>query len=111
MTLHEMDAVRCKEWKLMKFICDINDELAYRIFNIFHLPLYLVYILVVLTAADTYLYNFFIGFNIFLIFHAILHYYFKRYPHNTFNSFSYAIIYGMACCAVAELFWVYFYEK
>jgi len=36
---HELDAIQCHEWRMFPFICQLNDELAYRVFTILHVPL------------------------------------------------------------------------
>ena len=38
--VHEMDAIRCKEWKMFIMLKDIKEEYGYLIFTLLHLPIY-----------------------------------------------------------------------
>ena len=42
LVIHEFDAIRRKEWRLFVFLKDLEDELAYQIFTLLHLPFLLL---------------------------------------------------------------------
>ncbi|CAA9569324.1 MAG: hypothetical protein AVDCRST_MAG19-2609, partial [uncultured Thermomicrobiales bacterium] len=37
---HEMDAIKCKEWRLFPVTSGMGDEAGYRVFTGVHVPLY-----------------------------------------------------------------------
>jgi hypothetical protein len=43
MIIHEMDAVRCREWRIFPGLSRMNESLAFKIFIIAHIPLFLLY--------------------------------------------------------------------
>lgn len=98
--IHEMDAVRTKEWRMFIILKDMKDETAHRVFTIIHLPLYLC-ALYALSIGGTASYVLKIIIDAFLIGHAALHYAFRNHSGNGFESgFSKTIIYGAATLAV-----------
>ncbi|MEM1483719.1 DUF6713 family protein [Oscillospiraceae bacterium PP1C4] len=42
--IHEMDAIRTKEWKMFIILKKMTDEKAYKVFTLIHLPLYFLII-------------------------------------------------------------------
>ncbi|WP_368665131.1 DUF6713 family protein, partial [Paenibacillus borealis] len=38
--LHEMDAIRAKEWRMFIILKDMEDNRVFKVFTILHLPLY-----------------------------------------------------------------------
>ena len=76
---HEMDAIRNQEWKMFIGLKELPEETAYRIFLLLHLPLYLI-ILVLLTTDLVGIGMIIV--DVFLIFHTILHYFFRHHPEN-----------------------------
>jgi len=38
--LHEMDAIRAKEWKMFAVLKNMNEQNGYIVFSLLHLPLY-----------------------------------------------------------------------
>jgi len=82
LVMHEMDAIHCKEWKIFIFFENISDRKGYLIFSILHFPLFIA--ILFLTK-----YQFEIMFwilNIFLVFHSILHLFFRNHKFNHFQS-------------------------
>lgn len=71
--IHEMDAIRRKEWKLFIFLKDLNEEAGYRVFTFLHLPLYVLLFWGLFLATKTISYYFALGLNIFYIIHLALH--------------------------------------
>lgn len=99
--IHEMDAIRLREWKLFILLRDMKDETAYRIFTILHLPLYMLILYMVFygNATASALWKGII--DLFLIGHGILHFGFRKHKENGFTSlFSKSIIYIMPVLAV-----------
>lgn len=99
--VHEMDAVRCQEWKLFIFLSQMEEQAAYRIFTFIHIPLYgwlfweLAHnpAIALITALDT-----------FFIIHVLLHWGFRRHPDYQFNSwFSWLLIVGAGLCGALDL--------
>jgi len=99
--MHEMDAIKAKEWRLFVFLKDLEDELAYKIFTIIHLPLYFVLLYSIIERSTTA----YIVLDVFLIGHTVAHALFERYhPRYEFkNRLSRAIIYPMGVVAIIHL--------
>jgi len=102
--VHEMDAIRAKEWKMFVVLKDITEETAYRVFTFIHFPLYLAAFYVLfcngVTASDVLK----IMIDIFLVFHAFVHYAFRKHRNNGFHTwFSKINIYSMAALALLHL--------
>ena len=77
--LHEMDAIRCKEWRIFPLTYFLNDTVGYAVFLMAHLPLYYF---VLKSLNDT---SFQYGLNIFFIIHLGLHILFLKHPKNEFK--------------------------
>ena len=76
---HEMDAVRKQEWKMFIVLKDMEEERAYSIFMLLHIPLYTVPIL--LLFSRYYLMASYIV-DAFLILHVFLHWGFRKHRAN-----------------------------
>ena len=81
--IHEMDAVRCKEWRIFPGLSLLNDRTGFRIFMIAHLPLF-YFIFWRLTAYEN---NevLITGLDIFFILHIGLHLIFLTHKRNEFK--------------------------
>lgn len=77
--LHEMDAIRCKEWRIFPLTYFLNDKVGYIVFLLAHLPLY--YFLMISLNNQSVQY----GLNIFFIIHLGLHLLFLKHPKNEFR--------------------------
>lgn len=77
--LHEMDAIRCKEWRIFPLTYFLNDKIGYPVFLFAHLPLY--YFLLKNLENISFPY----GLNIFFIIHLGLHILFLKHPKNEFK--------------------------
>ena len=98
--LHEMDAIRAKEWKMFITLKDMEDERAFKIFTILHLPLYA---LLFYSFVSHQLLSYII-IDLFFIFHSIAHLFFEKHQHNNFkNLFSRLLIYPMGLLGVIHL--------
>lgn len=99
--VHEMDAIRYQEWKMFFILKDMDDNKAYNIFLLLHIPLYTVALCFIMSSFRT------LGFyiiDIFLIVHLILHICFLKNKNNQLNNkLSMSIIVLMAVLSVIHL--------
>lgn len=84
--LHEMDAIRQQEWKLFIFLKDMRDDVAYCVFTAMHMPLYFTIILLLVDSYGKYYTAISVGLDIFLIFHTVIHFFFRNKINNKFNN-------------------------
>lgn len=78
--LHEMDAVRHCEWRMFKFLGDMEDEKAYTVFLWLHFPLYALALGALFTSYNWIIWY---GVNAFLVGHGIVHELFAKHPKNS----------------------------
>ena len=99
--VHEMDAIRGKEWKMFIILKDMPEEKAYPIFMLLHIPLYTAILFLLFSSffqAGYYIVD------IFLIAHLLLHLFFRDHPANRLNGpISKWIIYSSGALAVLHL--------
>lgn len=80
---HEMDAIRKQEWKMFILLKEMEEERAYRIFMLLHIPLYTVLLMLLFSTkfrTGVYLTD------TFLIAHMLIHLGFRNHPANRFNN-------------------------
>ena len=73
--LHELDAIRAREWKMFIFLKDMKEQNGYIVFTLIHLPLYFW---VIYTVSQVWSGGYAIVYlltDIFLIGHAVIHYF------------------------------------
>jgi hypothetical protein len=88
---HELDAIHQQEWRFFFAAIPLSDQTAYRLFTALHIPIF-VFILWNLQS-----FRFQIGFDLFLIIHAGLHWFLRHHPKVNFNNwFSRLWIFGGA---------------
>ncbi|MEL6672235.1 MAG: DUF6713 family protein [Bacteroidota bacterium] len=81
--IHEMDAIRCKEWQIFPGLALLEDRLGFQLFMLAHIPLYLI---ILLALADPGRQNGWVfGLNIFFLVHLGLHLLFLKHPKNQFK--------------------------
>ena len=80
---HEMDAVRCKEWRIFPGLSLLRDKLGFRIFLLAHIPLF-GFLFLGLNNSNN-LANLIYYLEIFFIAHLILHLLYFRHPKNEFK--------------------------
>lgn len=101
--VHEMDAIRCREWAIFPLLARLDDKTGYATFTALHIPLYLVPFLGLL-VGDEPSRGLLIGLDVFFIIHVFLHVLFLRHPKNQFTSlFSWAIIVGAGLSGLIDL--------
>ncbi|NLV68192.1 MAG: hypothetical protein GXY14_11035 [Spirochaetes bacterium] len=87
--VHELDAVRRREWRMMIFSDRVSDETAYIIFTALHVPLFFIIFLMVETQFNLIYWSV----SIFGLFHFFIHYIFRKHSENRMlNVFSRTII-------------------
>ncbi len=81
--IHEMDAVRCKEWRIFPGLSLLKDDLGYKVFTLTHIPLFfLIYFeLVSNELREPFIY----GLSIFFIIHIGLHLLLLKNKKNEFK--------------------------
>lgn len=100
MLMHEMDAIRCKEWRIFPGLSILNDRLGLIIFMAAHIPLF-YWIMNEVQANNE---SFRVGFDYFAIIHFILHLIFLLHPKNEFKDYiSWIIITGAAVFGTLDL--------
>ena len=100
---HEMDAVRCKEWKIFPVLNKIGDEAGYLAFTSLHVPIYAL-LLWGLYGDDDVNRGLIVGLDAFFVVHVLLHLIFYNHPQNQFRSiFSYALIFGAGLFGAIDL--------
>jgi hypothetical protein len=98
--LHEMDAIRCKEWRIFPGLSLLDDKLGFIVFTFAHIPL-VFWILAETMSGDEKFRHYF---SIFLIIHLFLHLLFLMHKKNEFKDWiSWTIIVGAAVCGVLDL--------
>jgi hypothetical protein len=100
--LHEMDAVRCREWRIFPGLSLLPDKTGQLVFMLAHLPVFywIFWKLFQQPLND----KFIAGMNIFFIFHLALHLLFLKHPRNEFKDWlSWTFIAGAAACGLTDL--------
>jgi hypothetical protein len=96
--VHELDAIRQREWRFFFTPLSVSDETAYRIFVSLHAPLFVL----VLWFVESPLVQ--LGLNAFIIVHGFLHLRFRNHPLIRFDSwFSRFWIFGGASLGAIHL--------
>lgn len=99
--IHEMDAVKNREWRMFIILKSMPEEKACRVFTIAHIPLYAAALLLLISPSQQIL---FYVLDVFLIGHAVIHFCFRHHENNAFTSvFSKTIIYLMGGFAAVHL--------
>lgn len=100
--LHEMDAIRCKEWRIFPGLSLLSDKIGQVLFVFAHLPLF-YFIFWRLTYSQN-IEAFMKGFNIFMIVHLLLHILFLKHKNNEFKDWiSWSVIIGSGICGIIDL--------
>jgi|SRR5690606_648757 len=100
--MHEMDAIRCKEWRIFPGLSMLSDKVGHIVFLFLHIPLF-YFVLWKLTHSQD-LEAFMYGFNIFMIVHLGLHILFLKHKNNEFKDWiSWSIIIGAGICGLIDL--------
>ncbi len=97
---HELDAIRHHEWRLFAFLNRLDDDVAYAIFALLHIPLFFLFLWFVAYPAPW----FYTAADSFAIIHLGLHWWFRTDPRYEFQGFvSNFFIVGTALAGAAHL--------
>lgn len=102
--IHEMDAIKAKEWKMFIFFKSMKEEIAYRIFAGVHFPLYFIILFLMTQGNEKVKLWIFMILDILLILHTLVHFLFRNNKNNGFLSvYSKIIIYLIGISAIVNL--------
>jgi len=102
--VHELDAIRRHEWRMFVALNRMDDERAFQIFSILHVPLLMVIFWFLTYPSVMVVFWFQVILDTFLIIHKFLHDSFQKHPHNEFTtSFSKRLINSMALVGFIQL--------
>ena len=101
--IHEMDAIRCHEWRIFPGLSILSDRIGMIVFILLHIPLFYWFF----SAFESMIQNqgnLRIGFDVFLIFHMMLHILYLKHKKNEFKDWiSWTFIIGAGLCGVVDL--------
>lgn len=98
--MHEMDAIRCKEWRIFPGLSLLNDKVGLMVFIFLHIPLF-YWILLETQLGHA---SFRIGFDYFLMIHLGLHLLFLLHKKNEFKDWiSWSIIIGAGLAGLLDI--------
>jgi hypothetical protein len=102
MMIHEMDAVRCKEWRIFPGLSLLDDKWGFNVFMVAHIPIfYFLYWGLLEQKNNEGLIH---GLNIFFIVHVGLHLLFTRHKSNEFKDWlSWTIISGAGLFGLLDI--------
>ena len=102
MLAHEMDAIRCREWRIIPGLSYLPDAKGFRLFILAHVPLYYVMLWAVIAGPDRA--EVMVGLDIFFIVHLALHLLYTRSSANKFRGWiSWSLIVGAALFGAVDL--------
>jgi len=100
--MHEMDAIRCREWRIFPGLSSLDEKLAFPIFMFAHIPLYLIPLYYLREDMNPEL--LIRGINYFFILHFCLHFLLLKHKNNEFTDWiSWTIISGAGICGLLDL--------
>ena len=109
--IHEIDAIRCQEWRMMVILKNMENKKAYQIFILFHIPVLILIFWFLGQPNMVVRFWFQIIVDSFLIIHKLLHLLFRNHKENSFTSgFSKGIINGMAIVGLVHLVLILFFK-
>ena len=101
-TMHEMDAIRCKEWRIFPGLSSLNDKWGYLIFMFAHIPIFFFIYINLFNAESPN--TFITGFNIFLVVHLLMHIFYLKHKKNEFKDWiSWILIIGSGLFGIIGL--------
>lgn len=80
---HELDAIRHHEWRLFAFLNRLDDDAAYAVFALLHIPLFGLFLWFVANPATW----FYVAADSFSIIHLGLHWWFRSHSRYEFQGF------------------------
>ena len=102
--VHELDASRRHEWRMFIILNKMDDERAFQIFSILHIPLLMVIFWLITSPSVIVVFWSQVVLATFLIIHKFLHNSFQKHPKNEFDTaFSKRLIDLMAVVGFIQL--------
>lgn len=102
LSIHELDAVRCREWRIFPGLTLLSDKTGYIVFLFAHIPLFFWVFWQLSHASNPQ--SFIKAFDIFFIIHMGAHLLLLRHRNNEFRDWiSWVIIAGTAVFGLADL--------
>lgn len=102
--MHEMDAIKCREWRMFIILKDMKENYGYVIFTLLHLPIYFLCLASMFNNINYLNSRESIWIDVLLILHSIVHFSFRKNKNNEFNKlFSQFIIYGISLIAMMRI--------
>ena len=88
LTVHELDAVRCREWRIFPGLSQLNDRHGMLVFIFAHVPLFVWFFhnLSGVQAEPTSTFR--VGFDVFSAIHVVLHALLFKNPKNEFRDWA-----------------------
>lgn len=100
---HEMDAIRCQEWRMFPGLSRMTERTGYATFTAIHVPLYAA-LLWGLTQGDAASTGLIAGLDLFFVVHLVVHILLRNHPENRFGSWlSWSLFGGAGLCGAADL--------
>jgi hypothetical protein len=101
MALHEIDAIRCHEWRMIPGLQTLPEAVAKKVFVVGHLPL--LVLLSLFFWSEQYAITALTYFNLFVVVHCFAHIFGRQSKVNVFTGFySWFLILGSAVCSIIE---------
>ncbi len=100
--MHEMDAIRCHEWRLFPGLGSLNDKSGFMVFTLAHIPLFYFLLAGLLGQQDNT--GLIFGLNVFFIAHFVMHLLFLKHKKNEFKDWlSWTLIAGAAFFGLLDI--------
>jgi hypothetical protein len=100
--VHELDAVRCREWRIFPLTAFLDDETGMRVFILAHVPLFAIILFYAGKSLSAGGDGFSLSMAIFCVLHAFIHWAYERHPKCEFrNPLSRGIIWACAGAGLA----------
>ncbi|MEY4593729.1 MAG: hypothetical protein RIQ47_139 [Bacteroidota bacterium] len=102
LVMHEMDAIRCREWRIFPGLSSLSEKSGMIVFLLAHLPLF--YFIFWRLSHGQDIEAFIRGFSIFMLVHLGLHVVYLKHKNNEFKDrISWSIIIGSGIRGLLEL--------
>ena len=101
---HELDSMLNHEWRVIPIIRALPDETGFMIFLTAHIPVFAILVALVSSQNSRTRQITRIGIGLFLVFHGLLHTFFKDHPAYEFSSMlSNVLIFGGSLLGIVYL--------
>lgn len=84
--VHELDAIRRYEWRMFIILNKMDDEKAFQIFTVLHIPLLMLIFWLLTHSSTIVVFWFQVVVDVFLIIHKFLHDSFQKHSNNKFDT-------------------------